>query len=98
MKFKRTMEYKIRYLKNKRCRKEREAFLDKEIELEVQDLTEEEFPVAFVVYDHATIYEGAESYNEFTEQNCKGYQLYEEEIRAYNGSLYKPVRVFMVLH
>lgn len=93
MKFKRTMEYKIRYLKNKRCRKEREAFLDKEIELEVQDLTEEEFPVAFVVYDHATIYEGAESYNEFTEQNCKGYQLYEEEIRAYNGSLYKPVRV-----
>lgn len=94
MKFKRTMKYKIKYLKNKRCRTQRETFLSKEVELEVEDLVAEKFPVAFIVHDHATIYTGAESYRDFTDSTkCKGYQLYAEEIRTYKGVLYKPVRV-----
>lgn len=101
MKFKRTLKKEARLLENKRssffederCRKIMEAFVDKEVELEIQDLTEEEFPIAFVIHEHAEIYEGVESRDEFTRQNYKGYQLYEEEIRAYNGILYKPVRV-----
>lgn len=93
MKFKRTMEYKVRFLENKRCRKERETFVNKEVELEIQELVEEEFPIAFIVHDHATIHKGAESYMDFKEANCLGYRLYEEEIRVYEGILYKPVRV-----
>lgn len=93
MKFKRTMKYKVRFLENKRCRKEMETFVSKEVELEVPEISEAEFPVAFIVHDHATIHDGAESYKDFKETNCMGYQLYEEEIRVYEGTLYKPVRV-----
>lgn len=93
MRFKRTMKYKVRFLKNKRCRKERETFVSKEVELEVPEISEEEFPVAFIVHDHATIHDGAESYMDFKETNCMGYRLYEEEIRVFEGTLYKPVRV-----
>ena len=93
MKFKRIMKYKVKYLENKRCRRIRETFLEKEVELEVQDLTEEKFPVAFIVHDHATLYNSAEDYGDFKETNCIGYQLYDEEIRMYHGVLYKPVRV-----
>ena len=93
MKFKRTMEYKVKYLPNKRCRTERETFLSKDIELELQDLTEEEFPIAFIVHNYATVHEGAEDYMDFTERNCRGHQLYAEEIRTYHGKLYKPARV-----
>jgi len=87
------MKYKVKYLENKRCRRIRETFLEKEVELEVQDLTEEKFPVAFIVHDHATLYNSAEDYGDFKETNCIGYQLYDEEIRMYHGVLYKPVRV-----
>lgn len=57
MKFKSTIKKESRLLENKRssffederCRKIMEAFVDKEVELEIQDLTEEEFPIAFVI-------------------------------------------------
>lgn len=76
MKFKRTLKKEARLLENKRssffederCRKIMEAFVDKEVELEIQDLTEEEFPIAFVIHEHAEIYEGVESRDEFTRQ------------------------------
>ena len=48
MKFKRTMEYKVRFLKNKRCKKERETFVSKEVELEVQELAEEELSLIHI--------------------------------------------------
>lgn len=98
MKFKRTMKYKVKYLENKRCRRIRETFLEKEVELDVQDLTEETFPVAFIVHDHATLYKGAEDYDDFKETNCIGYQLYDEEIRMHHGICTNLYGFLMVLH
>lgn len=91
MKFKRTYEYAVKFLQNKRCKKTHTIFKENQVELEIQDLVEKDFPVAFVVHDYASIYPNAKTYGDF---NGNGnYELYREEIRCYDGKLYKPVRV-----
>ena len=58
--------YEEKYLPNKRCRKLRERAVSKDVDIEVCEVTKEEFPVAFVIHDYESVYEGAKSYSEWT--------------------------------
>lgn len=57
--------YEEKYLPNKRCRKLRERAVSKDVDIEVCEVTKEEFPVAFVIHDYESVYEGAKSYSDF---------------------------------
>lgn len=83
--------YEEKYLPNKRCRKLRERAVSKDVDIEVCEVTKEEFPVAFVIHDYESVYEGAKSYSDF--EGNGDYRMFSEEIRTYNGKLYKPLRV-----
>ena len=83
--------YEVYYLPTKRHRKTR--FWKRTIltEIEVFEPKEEEFPVAFIVHDHRSVYEGVTDYHDF---NGHGeYKLFAEEIRIYKKNLYKAVRI-----
>lgn len=83
--------YEEKYLPNKRCRKLRERAVSKDVDIEACEVTKEEFPVAFVIHDYESVYEGAKSYSDF--EGNGDYRMFSEEIRTYNGKLYKPLRV-----
>lgn len=80
-----------KYLPNKRCRKLRKRFVKSSVEVEIKELSEEEFPVAFIVHDYKSVYENAKSYHDF--DGSGDYRMLSEKIRAFKGNLYKPVRV-----
>lgn len=93
MKFERTIQYKVEFLPNKRYKKTRCMIKERQVELEIQDLEETEFPIAFIVHEHASIFPNARTYKDFNGEGS--YELYSEEIRCYDGDLYKPVRISM---
>ena len=70
--------YEEKYLPNKRCRKLRERAVSKDVDIEVCEVTKEEFPVAFVVHDYESVYEGAKSYSDF--EGNGDYRMFSEEI------------------
>lgn len=83
--------YEQKYLPTKRHRKERARMVEDTCSVEVKEVTEREFPVAFIVHDYKSVYENAKSYDDF---NGNGeYKMFAEEIRTYDGKLYTPVRV-----
>lgn len=84
--------YEEKYLPNKRCRKLRTRVIDRDVEVNVREVSEKDFPVAFVIHDYKSVYEGAKSYTDFFEGN-RDYRMFSEEIRTYDGKLYMPVRV-----
>lgn len=80
-----------KYLPTKRHRKLRERYVKNSIDIDIKEVTENEFPVAFIVHDYQSVYENARSYDDFNGEN--EYKMFSEEIRTNNGKLYKPVRV-----
>ena len=72
------MWYEEKYLPNKRCRKLREHAVSKDVDIEVCEVTKEEFPVAFVIHDYESVYEGAKSYSDF--EGNGDYRMFSEEI------------------
>ena len=83
--------YEEKYLPNKRCRKLRECAVSKDVDIDIREVSKEEFPVAFVIHDYKCVYEGAKSYSDFDGNG--EYKMFPEEIRTYDGKLYMPVRV-----
>lgn len=80
-----------KYLPTKRHRKLRERYVKNSMDVEIKEVTEKDFPVAFIVHDYQSVYENAKFYNDF---NGNGeYKMFSEEIRTYDGKLYMPVRV-----
>lgn len=83
--------YEEKYLPNKRCRKLRTRVNNKDVDVDVREVTENEFPVAFVIHDMQSVYEGATSYSDFDGNG--DYKMYAEDIRTFAGKLYKPIRI-----
>lgn len=83
--------YEVWYRPTKRHRKNRVWRRTTLTEIEVTEPKQEEFPVAFIVHDYRSVYEGVTDYHGF---NGNGdYKLLAEEIRMYKGNLYKAVRI-----
>ena len=82
--------YLEEYLPTKRHRKLRKRYLQGNVDVEIKELTTEDFPVAFIIHDYKSISQNATSYDEF---NDTEYKMFAEEIRTYNGNLFMPVRV-----
>lgn len=81
-----------KFLPTKRCRKIRTQLVEDYVEVNVKEIiSAKEFPVAFIVHDYKSVYEGAKSYSDFDGNG--EYKMFSEEIRTFNGFLYKPVRV-----
>lgn len=80
-----------KYLPTKRHRVLRERYAKNSVDVEIKEVTEQEFPIAFIVKDYKSIYENAKSYSEFDGNG--DFKMFSEEIRTYHGNLYMPVRV-----
>lgn len=80
-----------KYLPTKRHRKLRERYVKNSVDIEIKEVTEKEFPVAFIVHDYQSVYENTRSYNDFDGNG--DFRMFSEEIRTYDGKLYMPVRV-----
>lgn len=80
-----------KYLPTKRHRKLRECRVQRSCPVEIKELAESEFPVAFIVHDYKSVYKDAKSYFDFN--GTGDYQMFAEEIRTYGGKLYQPVRI-----
>ena len=80
-----------KYLPTKRCTKARERCVQDTFEIDIKEVTAEEFPIAFIVHKQENVYEGAKKYDDFMRDG--EYKLFSEEIRTYNGEFYKPVRI-----
>lgn len=76
--------YKEKYLPTKRHRKLRERYVKNSVDVEIKELTESEFPIAFIVHDQGWQYD----------EECKEaeWKMIDTEIRIYNGELWKAVR------
>ena len=80
-----------KYLPTKRHRVLRTRHVKNRVDVDVKELTLEEFPIAFVVHDYQSVYENAKSYDDF--KGNGDFRLFSEEIRTYNGKFYTPVRI-----
>lgn len=81
------------YLPTKRHRNPRRRDMVTTKEVIVKELEDAEFPVAFLVKDHASLYKDAKDYEAFTDDKYLGYKIFTEEIRTFGGKLYRPIRV-----
>lgn len=84
--------YSQKFLPTKRHRNARERQIADTLSVSVTELTADVFPVAFIIHDMKSVYDGATSYEDFNGENCD-YRMFAEEIRTYKGKLYEPVRV-----
>lgn len=80
-----------KFLPTSRHRKLRERFIYDYVDIDIPELTEAEFPLAFTVTDYQSVYPGAKHYDDFDGPN--DFVLYPEEIRAYKGKFFKAVRI-----
>ena len=73
-----------KYLPTKRHRKLKERYVKNSVNVEIKEVAEKDFPVAFIVKD----------YDWWKEEEGKEpeYKMYSTEIRTYNGNLWKAVR------
>lgn len=86
-----TFWYEEKYLPTKRHKKVRSRMVEDVYSVEVKEITEQEFPVAFIVHDYKSVYENAKSYGDFNRNS--EYKMFSEKMRTYNEKLYIPVRV-----
>lgn len=91
MKFEITFWSTEKYLPTKRHKKLRERQVENSVNVNVKELTDEQFPVAFIVHDFQSFYDGAVSYDDF--DGHEDLKMFSEDIRTYQKKLYKPVRV-----
>lgn len=73
-----------KYLPTKRHRVLRNRYVKNSVDVEVKELTENEFPIAFIVKDYGWLYE--------EENKDAEWGMINTEIRTYNGELWKAVR------
>lgn len=80
-----------KYLPTKRHRKLRECCVKHSCSVDVEEPTDSEFPIAFVVHEYQSVYKDAKSYDDFN--GAGDYRMFAEEIRVYHDRLFQPVRV-----
>lgn len=80
-----------KYLPTKRHRVLRKRYVKNNVDVEIKELKEQEFPIAFIIKDFKSVYKNAKSYNDF--EGNGNFEMVSEEIRTYQGNLYMPVRV-----
>lgn len=78
------------YLPTKKHKRLRMRYIKSNVDVEIKEVTESQFPVAFIIHDYQSVSENAKTYDEFDKTE---FGLFDEEIRTYNGNLYMPVRV-----
>lgn len=84
--------YMEKYLPTKRHRKLRERYVKSSIDVEIKELTENEFPIAFKIHDYKTVCEDMKTYEDY--YACKNeYKMHTEEMRTYNNELFMPIRI-----
>lgn len=84
--------YTEKYLPTQRHRKLRERKVKSSVDVDILEMTGEEFPIAFIVHDMKSVQDGMKSYSDYTSEKCH-FRMFAEEIRTYNGELYMPVRI-----
>lgn len=82
--------YKESYLPTKRHRNLRARYVKDSLTVDVRELSKEMFPVALIVHDFKSVKENAKSYFDFDNTD---FRMFDEEIRTFEGNLYKPVRI-----
>lgn len=79
------------FLPTKRHKVSRIHYKEDTATVSITEVSKNEFPVAFIIHDMQSVYENVKHYDDF---NGKGdFRMFDEEIRTFNGRLYKPVRV-----
>lgn len=79
------------FLPTKRYRNIRTRYYKNSVDVDIKVLSEQNFPIAFIIHDYKSVYENAKNYDDF-DGNGK-YRMFDEEIRTFDGKLYKPVRI-----
>lgn len=80
----------MEYLPTKRHKKTRMRNIERSMDVEIREPSEEEFPVAFVVHEKKDVNENARTYKDFDGSSDR--RILSEEIRTYAGKLFRPVR------
>ena len=80
------------FLPTKRHRNPRIRCVPAYVDVEIPEVTEEDFPVAMVTHTYQSVCEKAACYEDF-ERMDSDFRIFSEEYRAYHGQLFKPVRV-----
>lgn len=79
--------YEEKYLRTSRCRKPLARTREGICEFAIKELAKAECPIAAVVHDMKTVYEGATTSTDF---DGKGeYKMFAEPYRVHNGKFYK---------
>lgn len=86
--------YEMRYLPTQRHKKTRKVCMEAMLDLEIPEVTEEEFPLAFEVTKKESVYPGAKDYRDFEQKReTSEYRLFTHQIRKFHGLLYQEVFV-----
>lgn len=73
----------IEYLPNRKYKKPRTTYVKKEALVDIKELTEKDFPTAFIVHDYNTI---------IKENGESDFSFFSTEIKTHNGKLFKALR------
>lgn len=92
MQLKIEFDYEQKFLPTARHRKSRTRIQHDTAYMDIPELSNDSFPVAFIVHDWKSVYDGAKKYRDFEDSNGD-YRLFPEEIRYFKGKCYSPVRV-----
>ncbi len=89
-----TIRYKasVDFLPTRRHRIPRRMYTPRKVDVEIPEVTAEDFPVAMVTRTFRTVYEDAACVKDFERMDGER-RIFSEEYRAYRGRLFKPVRV-----
>lgn len=58
----------------------------------IREISESEFPIAFIVHDYQSVCENAKKYKDFRDDSKCTFKVFSEKVRTFNGRLFKPVR------
>ena len=83
---------KQKYLPTKRHRKERVRIVENTETVTIREISESEFPIAFIVHDYQSVCENAKKYKDFRDDSKCIFKVFSEKVRTFNGRLFKPVR------
>lgn len=83
--------YVQEFLPTKRHKKPRRKELFDNINISIKEISKDNFPIAFIVHDSVSLYDGAKDYGDFSDDKYVGYKVCPREIRTFNGKLYQAV-------
>ncbi len=92
MKFNINYWYTEEFLPTKRCRNLRKRYVEDSVKVDIKEVNGEEFPVAFIVHDKMSVFEGVKTYEDYLDRHGE-WKMFDEEVRTYHGKLFKPLRV-----